>query len=336
MQGGGHLRRHRDPDGEEQEPPVQVVDDPTARVGPAERAPGMPDVDRQQGAVDLGAGVRHAGRRSTSGVRSASEMPSPIPGTGPGGSMWMRPSSLVGIGPNESMTGPSSRSGASSRSASAVGASTAPSIITKALPRNGSGSSGSGGSRSSRMHDVTASSRSRVHPRVRREDLGRPRQREEQRPGVDLGDREDVELHGADDADVGAAASHRPEQLRLVVGVDPVEDAVAGDQLDRGDRRAGQAVPAAEPAVAAAEGVARDADVRRRARPARPARAARGLGHLGPDRARPRPAPSGPRRRRRWPPSPGAQQDRVAQVGQGGSRCGRSTAVRPAGRARAA
>ena len=54
----------------------------------------------------------------------------------------------------------------------------------------------------------------------RREDLGGPLVREEHRAGVQLGDRVDLELDRGDDAEVAVAAAQRPEQVRLVLGVD--------------------------------------------------------------------------------------------------------------------
>ena len=120
--------------------------------------------------------------------------------------------------------------------------------------------------------------------------LGRALEREEHDAGVDLADREQVELERGDDAEVAAAAAQRPEELGLVVAVDAAQLAVGGDELDRGDAVRRQAVLAAVPADAAAERVADDADVRRRAvqrrqaelggarRRRRPSRARRGRG----------------------------------------------------------
>ena len=89
-------------------------------------------------------------------------------------------------------------------------------------------------------------------------------EREEERAGHDLGDRVEAELERGHDAEVAAATAHGPEQLGVVVGVDAAADAVGRDELDGEHRVGGEAVRAAEPADAAAEGVADHADVMRR------------------------------------------------------------------------
>ena len=43
----------------------------------------------------------------------------------------------------------------------------------------------------------------------------------EKRPGVELGDRIEVELERRDNAEVAAAAAQRPKQLGLVVAIGP-------------------------------------------------------------------------------------------------------------------
>ena len=87
--------------------------------------------------------------------------------------------------------------------------------------------------------------------------------REDEGAGVDLGDREQASVQGGDDRVAAAAAAQRPEEVGVVLGVDRARLAVGGDQLDRLHAVAGEAVAAAEPAEAAAEGVAGDADVGR-------------------------------------------------------------------------
>ena len=74
--------------------------------------------------------------------------------------------------------------------------------------------------------------------------LGADRGREEQGAGVDLGDREQVELQGGDDRVAAATAAQRPEQVGVVLGVDRARLAVGGDQLDRPHAVAGEAVSA--------------------------------------------------------------------------------------------
>ena len=96
------------------------------------------------------------------------------------------------------------------------------------------------------------------------EDLARRAPTARHQPaGVSSLDRVELELHRGHDAEAPAAAAQRPEQLGLVVGVGADVAAVGGDELDRGDAVGGEAVLAAEPADAAAERVADDADVRR-------------------------------------------------------------------------
>ena len=85
----------------------------------------------------------------------------------------------------------------------------------------------------------------------------------EVRARVELVDLDDVELDGGHDAEVPAPAAQRPEQLGLVLGVDSDQLALGGDELERRDGVGLQPVLAREPAHAAAERVAGDADVGR-------------------------------------------------------------------------
>ena len=95
--------------------------------------------------------------------------------------------------------------------------------------------------------------------------LGRALPGEEQDAGVDLGDRVQLHLERRHDAEVAAAPAQRPEELGLVLVVDAPELPVGRDQLDREDAVRREPVLAGVPADAAAERVARDADVGRRA-----------------------------------------------------------------------
>ncbi len=89
-------------------------------------------------------------------------------------------------------------------------------------------------------------------------DLGR----EDERAGVDLVDRQQVEVQGGDDGVAAPAAAQRPEEVGVVARRRPVRGSPVGrDQLDRRDAVAGEAVAAAEPAQPAAERVADHADV---------------------------------------------------------------------------
>jgi len=69
-------------------------------------------------------------------------------------------------------------------------------------------------------------------------------QREEQRPRVDLADRQELELDGCDRPEAAAAAAQGPEQVGLAVGVDAQSIAAGGDDLGADDRVAGQTVAA--------------------------------------------------------------------------------------------
>jgi hypothetical protein len=76
---------------------------------------------------------------------------------------------------------------------------------------------------------------------------------------------EQPHLDRGDDAEVAAAAAQRPEEVGVLARGRPHEAAVGEHHLDRRDGVGGQAVLAADPAEAAAERVAHDPDVRRRA-----------------------------------------------------------------------
>ena len=119
----------------------------------------------------------------------------------------------------------------------------------------------------------------------RLQDLGRPVDREPEDAGVDLRDREEVELDRRDDPEGAAAAAERPEQVRLVRPVGADEVARGRDDLDRGDLVGADAVLAREPGEAAAERVADDADVRRGAGERGQAVLGRRLDDLDPDHA---------------------------------------------------
>ena len=108
---------------------------------------------------------------------------------------------------------------------------------------------------------------------------------EEHEARVHVGVRVEAELHRGDDAEVAAAAAQRPEELRVVLGGRAHALAGGGDELDRGDAVGREAVLAGQPAQAAAERVADDADVGRGAREREEAVRGRRLGDLEPERA---------------------------------------------------
>ena len=109
--------------------------------------------------------------------------------------------------------------------------------------------------------------------------------RPQQHPREDLVVREQRELHRGHDAEVPAAAAQRPEQVGVDVGGRADELRVRRDQLDRGHGVGGEPVAAGEPAQAAAERVADDADVGRGAREREQPVRGRRLGDLEPQRA---------------------------------------------------
>ena len=88
---------------------------------------------------------------------------------------------------------------------------------------------------------------------------------EEDAAGDQRLDRDQLDLQRRHDAEVALATADGPEQLGLVVRADPAQPAVGGDDLDGADVVGREAVLAAQRAHAAAEGVADDADVGRRA-----------------------------------------------------------------------
>ena len=89
---------------------------------------------------------------------------------------------------------------------------------------------------------------------------------EDQRPGVDVRDRRQLELERGDDRIAAPAPPQRPEQIGVGVGIDPASFARRGHQLDRVDPVTGEPVAATEPAQPATQRVADDADVGGRAR----------------------------------------------------------------------
>ena len=100
---------------------------------------------------------------------------------------------------------------------------------------------------------------------VRGQDLRRLLPRPDHHAGDELLDLVQRDLHRDDDSEATAAAAQRPEQLRVLRPVGTQERAVRGDDLDGEHALGREAVLAGEPADAAAERVADDADVRRRA-----------------------------------------------------------------------
>ena len=81
--------------------------------------------------------------------------------------------------------------------------------------------------------------------------------------GVDLGDREQPELDRGDDAEIAQTAAQRPQQLGIVIVVDPTVGAVGEHELDGGHMVRLQAALARLPAEPTAERIADDADGRR-------------------------------------------------------------------------
>src|SRR5579884_1576494 len=93
------------------------------------------------------------------------------------------------------------------------------------------------------------------------QDLACPFDRVPEDSGVDLADRQQLELERGDDAEAAAASAQRPEPVGLVLAINAQQPAVGGDHLDRVDVVGGEPVLAAHEADTAAERVADDADV---------------------------------------------------------------------------
>ena len=110
-----------------------------------------------------------------------------------------------------------------------------------------------------------------------------------------LRDRVERDLDGRDDAEAAAAAPERPEQVRVGLGVGPHDLAVGGHDLGGEHARRREAVLSCQPADAAAERVADDADVLRRPVERREAVLDRGVDDVDPDRARRDPRHAGAR-----------------------------------------
>ena len=182
----------------------------------------------------------------------------PTDGIGSSGSWWMRTSAGAGTMPNRSSSGSSARSGSST----AGSPWTAPSMITTLRPRRNSGSSSSGGSCMIRKEVVTWSGASTAHAAQAVSTRSASRPVPQHHAGVDLAERVEAELERRDDAEVPAAAAQRPEQLGVVLRVRAHQLSLGRHELDRRDAVGLQAVAAREPAHAAAERVAGDADVR--------------------------------------------------------------------------
>ena len=85
----------------------------------------------------------------------------------------------------------------------------------------------------------------------------------DEHPGDEGVDAVEGDLDRDDDAEAAAAAAQRPEEIGVLHGVGTDERAVGGDELDGEHALGREAVLAREPADAAAERVADDADVRR-------------------------------------------------------------------------
>jgi hypothetical protein len=100
----------------------------------------------------------------------------------------------------------------------------------------------------------------------RAQHLGAPLQREEEDARVDLADRVERELERRDDAERAAAAAQSPEEVGVLLRIGANEPAARVHELDGRNAVRGEAVAPGQPADAAAEGVAHDADIGRRAR----------------------------------------------------------------------
>src|SRR5439155_15803014 len=76
----------------------------------------------------------------------------------------------------------------------------------------------------------------------------------EQEAGDDGRDRVELELERGDDAEVAAAAPDAPEEVGILLGTGPHAPPVGGDDVDRAEVVAAEAIPSHEPSVPTAEG----------------------------------------------------------------------------------
>ena len=93
--------------------------------------------------------------------------------------------------------------------------------------------------------------------------LACPLEGPEHRAGVQLGRGIQLKLDRRDDAEAAAATPNSPEQIGLVLTVQPHNPSLGSDQLDRGDAVGGEPSATRQPAHAASECVADYADVGR-------------------------------------------------------------------------
>ena len=151
-------------------------------------------------------------RRTSS--NESSRKPSPTPGTGPGGSRWIWSRAAVGM----------TREGVHRRAERAQRCQQRGGLLGRQVDRPvddaqllaGQERRQLGQRREAQQPDA---GRRRVGQslgprRVGAQHLSRPGHREHQHAGVDLGQRQHVELQRGDHADVRAGPTHRPEQLR--------------------------------------------------------------------------------------------------------------------------
>ena len=89
----------------------------------------------------------------------------------------------------------------------------APSIVSSGRPRSGSGTSGIGGGVRKRTTEVTSSGTAGGPVAIGADGVGADLGREEEGAGVDLGDRQQVEVQGGDDRVAAPAAAQRPEEV---------------------------------------------------------------------------------------------------------------------------
>ena len=142
-----------------------------------------------------------------------------------------RAASPVGaIVANVSISGSSSRSGASCAEPLVSSPSQAASTTTNERPRSGSGICSNGGTFSRRPSEVISSGTlASTMPRL--EYLGRPLLRPEQHARIELGNREQLQLQRGHHGEAAAATAQRPEKLGLASGVGSDLAAVRGDDL---------------------------------------------------------------------------------------------------------
>ena len=221
-----------------------------------------------------------------SASRSSTMTPSPMPGIGGSGSMCSRISDAAGTAANVSISGSSARKPARIPFACILAAEHG-AVDDDHLPA----AQDLGDVRQRRDLQQAGGRADLVRRRPRplgvvRQDLLGALPRPDHHPGHELVDGIEGDLDRDDDAEAAAPAAQRPEEVGVLVAVGAQEGAVRRHDVDADDAVGGEPMLAREPADAAAERVADDADIRRGAVQRREPVLGRGDDDVLPHRAR--------------------------------------------------